>query len=281
MLVLNGPQGVGKSTLIAKLAGEWFSDSLNLSDTKDKTAAEKLQGYWILEIGELAGLRKAEVETLRSFISRQNDIYRASFGKRATPHLRQCIFFGTTNAESGYLRDTTGNRRFWPVKTPGGTTKHSWQLSAYEIQQIWAETLVYVKKGEKLYLDKAVEKLAKAEQREALESDEREGLVREYIDTLLPDDWDSLDLFERRNFLNGSEFGSEIRTGTIRRESVSNMEIWCECFGKERANLRRIDANDISAIVTRIGGWERSKAKIRIPLYGPQWIYVPKSCSKE
>ena len=66
MLVLNGPQGIGKSTLISRLAGEWFSDSLNLSDTKDKTAAEKLQGYWILEIGELAGLRKAEVETLRS-----------------------------------------------------------------------------------------------------------------------------------------------------------------------------------------------------------------------
>ena len=82
MLVLNGPQGVGKSTLIAKLAGEWFSDSLNLGDTKDKTAAEKLQGYWILEIGELAGLKKAEVETLRSFLSRQNDIYRRSEERR-------------------------------------------------------------------------------------------------------------------------------------------------------------------------------------------------------
>ena len=123
MLVLNGSQGIGKSTLIAKLGGEWFSDSLSLNDTKDKTAAEKLQGYWILEIGELAGLRKAEVETLRSFLSRQNDIYRASFGKRTTPHPRQCVFFGTTNAESGYLRDTTGNRRFWPVKTAGGGSK--------------------------------------------------------------------------------------------------------------------------------------------------------------
>lgn len=119
MIVLNGPQGIGKSTLISLLGGEWFSDSLSLNDTKDKTAAEKLQGYWILEIGELAGLRKAEVETLRSFISRQNDIYRAAFGKRPTPHPRQCIFIGTTNVESGYLRDTTGNRRFWPVKTPG------------------------------------------------------------------------------------------------------------------------------------------------------------------
>ncbi len=93
----------------------------------------KLQGYWILEIGELAGLRKAEVETLRSFLSRQNDIYRAAFGRRATPHPRQCMFFGTTNAESGYLRDTTGNRRFWPVKTPGNGKKQSWNLTHEEI----------------------------------------------------------------------------------------------------------------------------------------------------
>ncbi len=279
MLVLNGPQGVGKSTLIAKLAGEWFSDSLNLSDTKDKTAAEKLQGYWILEIGELAGLRKAEVETLRSFLSRQNDIYRAAFGKRATPHLRQCVFFGTTNAESGYLRDTTGNRRFWPVKTPGGGAKHSWELTEEDIRQIWAEVLVYVERGEKLYLDASMETLAKAEQREAMESDEREGLVRLYLDTLLPEDWSSMDIFERRNFLHGSDFGPAQRQGTVKRTSVSSMEIWCECFGKDRSNLRRSDSNEITGILKRIG-WQRAESKVRIPLYGPQYIFVPKGCSE-
>lgn len=279
MLVLNGPQGVGKSTLIAKLAGEWFSDSLNLSDTKDKTAAEKLQGYWILEIGELAGLRKAEVETLRSFLSRQNDIYRAAFGKRATPHLRQCVFFGTTNAESGYLRDTTGNRRFWPVKTPGGGKKHSWELTEEDIRQIWAEVLVYVERGEKLYLDASMETLAKAEQREAMESDEREGLVRLYLDTLLPEDWSGMDIFERRNFLHGSDFGPAQRQGTVKRTSVSSMEIWCECFGKDRSNLRRADSNEITGILKRIG-WQRAESKVRIPLYGPQYIFVPKGCSE-
>ena len=279
MLVLNGPQGVGKSTLIAKLAGEWFSDSLNLSDTKDKTAAEKLQGYWILEIGELAGLRKAEVETLRSFLSRQNDIYRASFGKRATPHLRQCVFFGTTNAESGYLRDTTGNRRFWPVKTPGGGAKHSWELTEEDIRQIWAEVLVYVERGEKLYLDASMETLAKVEQREAMESDEREGLVRLYLDTLLPEDWSGMDIFERRNFLHGSDFGPTQRQGTVKRTSVSSMEIWCECFGKDRSNLHRSDSNEITGILKRIG-WQRVESKVRIPLYGPQYVFVPKGCSE-
>ena len=274
MLVLNGPQGVGKSTLISKLAGEWFSDSLNLGDTKDKTAAEKLQGYWILEIGELAGLRKAEVETLRSFLSRQNDIYRAAFGKRATPHQRQCIFFGTTNAESGYLRDLTGNRRFWPVKTPGSSSKHSWKISTEEIQQIWAEALEYVHAGEKLFLDPSIEDLAKTEQRDAMESDEREGLVREYLDILLPDDWEQMDLFERRNFLNGSEIGDIGRIGTNKRTSVTNMEIWCECFGKDRSNLKRADSNELSAILIKLD-WERQPKKIRIPLYGPQYVFTP------
>ncbi len=225
MLVLNGSQGIGKSTLIAKLGGEWFSDSLSLNDTKDKTAAEKLQGYWILEIGELAGLRKAEVETLRSFLSRQNDIYRASFGKRTTPHPRQCVFFGTTNAESGYLRDTTGNRRFWPVKTLGGGSKRSWDVTQEDVQQIWAEVMHYVKAGEKLYLDPEVEALAKAEQREAMESDEREGLVREYLEALLPDNWDDMDTFERRNFLDGTGKADIGKKGTIRRTQVCNMEI--------------------------------------------------------
>ena len=279
MLVLNGPQGVGKSTLIAKLAGEWFSDSLNLGDTKDKTAAEKLQGYWILEIGELAGLKKAEVETLRSFLSRQNDIYRAAFGKRATPHLRQCVFFGTTNAESGYLRDTTGNRRFWPVKTPGSGKKQSWNLTHEEILQIWAEALVYVRQGEKLYLSPEMDALAKDEQREAMESDEREGLVREYLDTLLPERWAEMDLFERRNFLGGSDFGGLQEKGTVKRTSVSNMEIWCECFGKERANLRRTDSNELTGILARLG-WKRAESKVRIPLYGPQYVFVPKGCSQ-
>lgn len=277
MLVLNGPQGVGKSTLISRLAGEWFSDSLHLSDTKDKTAAEKLQGYWILEIGELAGLKKAEVETLRGFLTRQNDIYRASFGKRATPHLRQCIFFGTTNAEKGYLRDITGNRRFWPVKTPGSETRNSWQLTREEILQIWAEAHRYVENGETLFLEPDMEDLAKAEQREAMESDEREGLVREYLEALLPEDWSEMDLPERRNFLNGTEFGSPLKQGVFKRESVSNIEIWCECFGKDRANLTRLESANISAIMARIGGWSKLVRKERIPLYGPQWLYVPKA----
>lgn len=280
MIVLNGPQGIGKSTLISLLGSEWFSDSLSLSDTKDKTAAEKLQGYWILEIGELAGLRKAEVETLRSFISRQNDVYRASFGRRPTPHPRQCIFIGTTNAESGYLRDTTGNRRFWPVKTPGSKKKRPWDLSSNEVRQIWAEVFELVQKGEKLYLTADENLIATEEQRDAMESDEKEGLVHEYLDTLLPQKWETMDLYERRNFLSCNEIGGIGSEGAVARKQVCNMEIWCECFGRERSSIGRYDSNTIAGILTKLG-WERLPNKIRVSAYGPQYVFIPKSVLKE
>ena len=78
VVVLNGPQGMGKSSFFAKLGGKWFSDSLTISDMKDKAAPEKLQGYWILELGELAGLKKMDVETVKAFITRQDDKFRHS-----------------------------------------------------------------------------------------------------------------------------------------------------------------------------------------------------------
>lgn len=279
MLVLSGPQGKGKSTLIAKLCGDWFNDSLLLSDTKDKTAAEKLQGYWILEIGELAGLKKTDIETLRGFLSRQNDIYRAAFGRRATPHPRQCVFIGTTNADT-YLRDITGNRRFWPVKVPGGTDRGSWELTREEVEMIWAEALHYYKKGETLHLPKELEPIAVQEQKEAMEQDEREGTIRDYLEMLLPENWESMTLYERRNFINGSEFEGSRKVGVKKRNRVCNMEIWCECFGKERGNLKRQDANEIAAIMSGIEGWKRPEGKMRFSIYGVVKGYVREEISE-
>jgi hypothetical protein len=89
---------------------------------------------------------------------------------------------------------------------------------------------------------------------------------------LLPDNWAKMDLPDRRIYIEGCEFGTP--TGTIRRTTVSNIEIWCECFRKERTAIRRQDSYEISAIMARIGGWTLSPKKVRIPLYGPQWIYV-------
>ena len=276
ILVLNGPQGIGKSTLIFKLAGDWYSDSLNLTDMNDKTAAEKLQGYWILEIGEMAGMRKADIEKVKAFVSRQDDKYRASFGRRVTPHPRQCIFFGTTNSENGYLRDVTGNRRFWTVKTPGTGKWKPWQLDEATVRQIWAEVLVLVDKGEKLYLDTDLEAHAQREQNAAMEQDDREGLVKEYLEKLLPENWDGMDVFDRKHYLQ--DYGKPGQPEAVqKRETVSNLEIWCECFGKPKEDIKPSDSYAIAAIMVRIEGWEKMDGRISIPGYGQQRAYRRKT----
>ena len=277
VLILNGPQGIGKSTFFAKLAGDWFSDSLTLTDMKDKAGPEKLQGYWILELGELAGMRKTDVEVVKSFISRSDDKYRASYGVNVESHPRQCIIVGSTNAESGFLRDITGNRRFWPVRISGDGQRKAWQMSVYDVEQIWAETLLLYAKGEKLYLEGSDVELATNEQADAMESDEREGLVRTYLDTLLPNDWNAMSLYERRNYLNGSEFGGESRVGTVERTLVCNMEIWCECFGRDASAMKPADSYAIAGIMKKINGWNKYQGNkngtSNFPIYGRQRCY--------
>ncbi len=272
MLVLNGPQGIGKSTLIARLAQQWFSDSLTLSDMNDgKTAPEKLQGYWIHEIGEMAGMKKADLEKVKSFVSRQDDKYRAAFGRRVTSHPRQCVFFGTTNAENGFLRDVTGNRRYWVVTTPGRGEHHPWHLTQEDVNQIWAEAYKMVKEGETLYLSAELEELAKREQSAAMETDEREGIVRLYLDTLLPENWPGMDLYSRREFLRGED--PTMAKGTVKRTTVSNMEIWCECLGMPKETLKSNESYAIRSMMSRIEGWERSTETERTKLYGQQRLY--------
>ena len=270
--VLNGNQGIGKSTLIAKLGMEWFADSLTLSDMNDKTAAEKLQGYWIHEIGEMAGMRKAELEKVKAFVSRQDDKYRASFGRRVTPHPRQCIFFGTTNSENGYLRDITGNRRFWNVKVTGDGRMKPWDLGQETVDQIWAEVIVLSNAGEELFLDHTLEDYARKEQSEAMEQDDREGLVARYLDMLLPETWDTMDVHQRRDYVQDPD-GLLNAKGTMRRETVSNIEIWCECFGKAKEDIKPADSYAISAIMTRLPDWSRPETRRRIPIYGLQRLY--------
>ena len=276
ILVLNGPQGVGKSTLFALLGRQWYSDSLSISDMKDKTAAEKLQGYWILELGELAGIKKVDVETVKSFISRTDDKFRQSYGVNVESHPRTNIIVGSTNSESGFLRDITGNRRFWPVHVTGSGKFHAWDLT--DVDQIWAEAIVKYRDGEELFLKGDVVAEAYVQQQQAMEADDREGIIADYLEVLLPEEWDGLDLYQRRTFLGGNEFGGSAMTGSARRDKVCVMEIWCECFAKERQNLKRSDSYEIEGILTRIGGWKKlttnKTGKLRYPLYGPQKTFV-------
>lgn len=272
--VLDGDQGIGKSTIVKDLVtADYYSETLSLTDMDDKSGAEKLQGFWVVEIGELAGMRKADIEKVKAFLSTSDDKYRPSYGKVVESHPRQCIVIATVNGERGYLRDITGNRRFWIIKVHQKKQKKTWNFTEEYRQQFWAEAKEIWRSGEKLYLEGDILEEAEKAQKGAMETDERVGMVEEYLNTSLPADWDDMDLFARRNYLNGSEFGGTQHIGTIARTSVSNAEIWCECLNHSLPDLKTTDSYQIAALMAQISGWERTTNIKRLPIYGRQRLY--------
>jgi putative DNA primase/helicase len=145
MLILEGAQGVGKSTLARILGGDYFADTgLVLGD---KDSYQNLQGVLVYEWGELDALSKAEVQKVKAFISSSKDRFRASFDRRAKDYPRQVVFIGTTN-EDHYLTDGTGNRRFWPVRV----TRHiDLDWVRLHRDQLFAEALHYVESGQRFH----------------------------------------------------------------------------------------------------------------------------------
>ena len=274
MLVLDGEQGIGKSTLFKELAGEeYFSDSLQLSDMDSKAAAEKIQGFWICEIAELAGMKKADIEKVKSFLSSSDDKFRPSYGKTVESHPRQGIMVASVNGDRGYLRDITGNRRFWVVKLHQTEQVKTFEFSEEDRDQIWAEAKHYFQAGEKLYLEGALVEDAAEVQRDAMEEDERQGMVEVYLETLLPENWSDMDLYARRAYLHNID-DPTITKGSVRRETVSNVEIWCECYCKPLSDLKPSDSYAIMALMEKVDGWKRSKTRKRMPIYGQQRVYV-------
>ncbi len=273
MLVLDGPQGIGKSTLFRELAGaDYYSETLSLTDMSDKSGAEKLQGYWIIEIEELAGMKKADIERVKAFLSTTDDTYRPSYGRVVESHRRQCIIIATVNGERGYLRDITGNRRYWVVRCTQTEQKKRFSFTPEERDQIWAEARHIWESGEKLYLEGGLLKDAEEIQRGAMEEDDRQGMVEQYLETLLPVSWPDMDLYARRAWLRNMNDPTREK-GAVRRETVTNAEIWAECLGNDPGAMKSPDSYGIMAIMTRLGGWEKTGLRQRIPLYGQQRFY--------
>lgn len=271
VLVIVGSQGTGKSTFIKKLAVDWFSDTFTTYD--GTRALEQLQGCWIVEMAELTNMKKTEVETVKHFLSKQEDTFRPAYGRTIETYPRQCVFFGTTNSKD-FLRDPSGNRRFLPIDTnPKLTRKSVWDdLSREEVNQIWAEAFHLFRKGEKLILSSDAEKLAKLEQLSHSEHDERKGIIEEYLNRPLPEKWDKMDIFERRSFLEDPLSPK----GVFERDYVCLAEIWCECLQKNREDMDRYKTREINDILRSLEDWEQSTSTRKFANYGTQKFYIRK-----
>lgn len=267
MPIFAGPQGIGKSTFLANLGKEWFSDSLQTFEGKD--AAELIQGTWINEIGELTAMSKQETNAVKQFLSKREDIFRAAYGRNTNKYPRRCVFFGTSN-EDDFLKDVTGNRRFWPIDVGIHPAKKSvWQDMPGEVDQIWAEAYVYWMLGEPLFLSKELEAMAAEQQEKHREASGKEGIIREFLEKKIPSNWDQMTIQARKMFLNGqTRVPDEIVL--VERDKVCAVEIFVECFGGNPGYMKRSDSTEINNALLSISGWEKTKTPRAFKNYGQQ-----------
>lgn len=265
MTILAGPQGIGKSTLLSKMARGWFTDSLKTFKGKD--APELIQGVWIVEIGELSAMKQTEVEEVKQFLSQTTDRFRAAYGRNAQTYPRRCVFFGTSN-QSAYLRDRTGGRRFWPVDVGTQDPRKSvfGDLDG-EVDQIWAEASARYAAGEALYLDGEAATAAQQEQEAHRETSPWEGIIEDFLARPVPEDWDEWDPLRRSIYWGG---GAKIKGRLVPRRKVCAVEVWVEALGGDRKNLRKSDSAEINSILAALPGWGRSAIAKYFGPYGKQ-----------
>lgn len=239
-LILEGEQGILKSTAFKVLGGRWFSDDMG-GDIGSKDAIDCLRFSWIIEMPELSRLNRAAVDLYTAFLSRQIDRVRPAYGRCTMEIHRGYIFCGSTNQET-YLRDETGNRRFWPVSCKHLNPVLNEYILISDLQedrdQLWAEAVVRFKRGERWYpegSDKQILLKLRNEQAQRYQADQWRELIRKYLDG-----WD--------------EFGN--KKGSPRTHTTGIM-VWTECLKGAPISFDRMSQLRVASVIRSLG-WKAS-----------------------
>lgn len=260
MLILEGPQGSKKSSAIKTLAGaDWFTDELAEIGSKD--AAQQMRGVWIVEFAELDAIGRAEVSRIKSFLTRTTDRYRPPYERYVITVPRQCIFAGSVNPET-YLRDETGNRRFWPIRC--GTIDID--ALVRDRDQLWAEAVARYRDGAIWWLEEpGLIEAAKTEQDQRYHSDAWDARIDRWL------------VYERRRVNRGYVGYDDWQDEEIGRAAplndVSIGEILEGALGIEAARWTRADQMRVAAYL-KARNWVRYQARIGAGRESPrEWRY--------
>ncbi|MGE3291321.1 MAG: VapE domain-containing protein [Geminicoccaceae bacterium] len=254
VLILEGPQGIRKSSALKALSEPWFTD--RLSDLGSKDAAMETRGVWVIEIAELDTMSRAEVGTIKAFISRTHDRFRPPYGKRLVDLPRRCVFAGSVNPEGGYLKDATGGRRFWPIRC--GTIDLA--ALARDRDQLWAEAVASYRAGEPWWLEtRNLTELAEEEQLDRYQGDAWDDPIREYL------------LNEHEWLANG--YDERVRRQRPRAEplrDVSLAEVLEHALGIEKGRWTQADQNRVARCLISMGF---QLLRMRRPDRSREWRY--------
>lgn len=273
MLILCGPQGIGKSTILDKMSHGWFNDSIRTFEGKE--ASELLQGVWIIEVAELDAFRRTDVSCIKQFLSLTSDRYRQAYGRNVTEFKRRCVFFGTCN-NIDFLQDTTGNRRFWPVDTRAQMpTKDVFNdLTSDEIDQVWAEAYFRFITGEQIFLSGDTAEAAMVKQEAHRERSIQEGVIAEFVAQKIPDDWAKWTVDRRRDFWAGGIKAEDASINLVDRQTICAAEVWRELYGHPMdEKAKKSETREINSILASIPGWKNAGV-IYIPQHGAQRGFI-------
>lgn len=238
--ILEGKQGLGKSTAVALLAPQYFNDNMK-SMGKNKDDYQKLTGSWIVELAELSAMNKTDIETIKNFTSAQSDYYRNSYARFPEQHPRRNVFIGSTN-QTDYLKDATGERRFYPIRCGVNfATKNPWQPQQADILQTLAEVKTWVDAGERLFFDRQTIEEAKTYQQEAQVVDPMKEAITDYLTMMVPSNWEELTISVKRSYFTAIENGNPIDT---------DAESWLQVkLSTTMEPVRRTTTREIMAVV--------------------------------
>lgn len=267
MVVLDGIQGLGKSMFFTRLSFGFYTDTLSLQDMNNlQKAFEQTQGAWIVEISELAGAKKAEIEFVKAFISRTEDKCRKAYGHYVDISPRQFLLVGTTNETSGYLHDTTGNRRFYPIhcdgiKTETGEVDLYYAFNHFTedvIVQVWAEVLQGMKGAVfSAELDPEIRAEAENAQNKMAEKDDRLELVEKFVHMLVPAEWydgydeDMKRQYTQRYLKDCLDKDDDLGTETLKY--IKPAHLWQYVFEQPMVKLDRFQTKEMGKLLKQCG----------------------------
>lgn len=266
-LVLYGEEGIGKSWWIDKIARGY---SAPLGNPTQKDTLLTLLRSWIMISDEGHSLRKDESDVQKDFLTRTSDVFRLPYDRETLVHPRHSVIWSTTNDET-ILRRQEGNRRFLIVHCQDRVDFDS--MTDEYIDQLWAEAVYLYRAGEQLFLGDLESSSASAERERFVEEDALGGLIQEYLDTLVPEDWWARSPESRKRWLFDRAAGFE-PPGTEQIQKTCSTQIWVEALAMKIGEHRRSNLLDITNALNRLEGWESLTKQHRLPGYGPQLIFV-------